>query len=106
MYPPIARFYDRTTAAAAAYGTEEEMQSWAQGIGCGDFEIIRDSGTDMLAFAAQGEEDAVVCFRGTADLRNWLTDLDARRVKLTMDNGQWTTGIKVHRGFQLALEGV
>ena len=42
----------------------------------------------------------VLAFRGTADLRNWLTDLDWPKIPL-----YWAAG-KVHRGFNTALESV
>ena len=110
MYPPLPQFYDRSAAAllagasAAAHGGDAEIRAWAAGLGGGRREIIRDTGTDTVVFAAQGSEDVVVCFRGTADLRNWLTDLDCRRVGL--GQAPWITGIRVHEGFQKALASV
>lgn len=46
-----------------------------------------------------GPDFAVLVFRGTADLRNWLTNVRAVPVR-------WSRGGKVHRGFQRALQKV
>ena len=42
--------------------------------------------------------DVIVAFRGTADLRNWLTDLDCELVTVL--------NFRVHRGFYQALQAV
>jgi triacylglycerol lipase len=44
------------------------------------------------------ERDLLVAFRGTADLRNWLTDLDCELIRVG--------DFRVHRGFYEALQAV
>ena len=85
---------------------------------------------DTLVFVAAADEFAVVSFRGTMDLRNWLTDLDCKRVAMNRnlttdfssfagpssvaeamedkmeDRADYTDDVEVHEGFQRALEGV
>ena len=127
MNPAIESLYDREAAAAlaqgaaAAYGAEAEMQSWAGAQGCGACAVVRDDGTDTLAFVAAAEQRAFVVFRGTRDLRNWITNLDCRRVKinaetLKSENLKSSRGFsfsasqhfspEVHAGFQRALDSV
>jgi triacylglycerol lipase len=60
---------------------------------------IWDSGTDTHVVVSQRQDCLIVAFRGTADLRNWLTDLDCERVDLG-------DGIEAHRGFSEALQSV
>jgi len=121
----IPGVYDRRLAAAlargaaAAYGDEGEMEAWAQSQGCAGCEVARDERTDTLAFAAANEECGFVVFRGTRDLRNWITDLDCRRVKYATADGADGADEKsitpslhhsrtpeVHEGFSLALRRV
>jgi triacylglycerol lipase len=98
--------------AAAAYGDEGGMNAWAEGRGCAESRRIEDAGTDTLCFAAWNAVDLFVVFRGTRDLRNWITDLDVRRVNvaaaLCADSraGGSTLQPEVHEGFWTALECV
>ena len=125
MNPLIEGVYDRRMAAAlargaaAAYGEDREMEAWAESQRCDGCEAVRDERADTLGFVAANDDTVFVIFRGTRDLRNWITDLDARRVPMS---GEWkvaggqsdlvtghsplTTGLEVHEGFQRALESV
>jgi triacylglycerol lipase len=120
MHPPIENFYDRVTAAAlaraaaAAYEDAGGMAAWAAGPGC-SCAPARDERTDTLAFVAANDQSVFVVFRGTRDLRNWVTDLDCRRVRWMvdgmglvdgMDGVDLVDGAEVHEGFWRALEGV
>jgi len=111
----IPGVYDRRLAAAlargaaAAYGDEGEMEAWAQRLGCAGCEVARDERTDSLAFAAANEACGFVVFRGTRDLRNWITDMDCRRVRVDWVDGVDrvdAAGVEVHEGFNRALEAV
>jgi triacylglycerol lipase len=125
MRRAIGSGYDRdmaaalVRAAAAAYGDEGEMSAWARAQGCDGCEVFRDERTDTLGFAAATDERVFVVFRGTRDLRNWMTDLDCRRVnvapqlcvgmeiancKLSIANFQ--SPLEVHEGFWAALGAV
>lgn len=92
MNAPIPHTYDAQNAstlvqlAAAAYRL--------------DASDIISNVTDTRARLIETSGDLIVAFRGTADLRNWLTDLDWRKTAL-----HWADG-KVHGGFNKALESV
>ena len=58
------------------------MTAWAQAQGCDGCEVFRDVRSDTLGFAAASEERVFVVFRGTRDLRNWISDLDCRLVNV------------------------
>jgi len=108
MNPAMNSFYDPCRAAglargaAAAYGNEEGMAAWAREQGCPGCEVVRDDATDTLGFVAANQESAFVVFRGTRDLRNWISDLDCRLRIADCGLG----GARVHEGFSLALDSV
>jgi len=110
MSPAIEKRYDRVnagtlvTAARAVYGDREMINGWAAGLGCEDCEVIEDAGTDTRVMAASGEGFVIVCFQGTADLRNWITDLDCELVNERISES--VSGAKIHAGFQQALKSV
>jgi pimeloyl-ACP methyl ester carboxylesterase len=60
---------------------------------------INNDGSDVHVLIRRDGPDAIVAFRGTADPRNWLTDLDCRL---------WRDALcgRIHRGFHLALSSV
>jgi pimeloyl-ACP methyl ester carboxylesterase len=113
MNPPMEGFYDRGLAArlargaAAAYGAERDIQAWAQAQECAACEVVRDERADTLAFVAAAGETGFVIFRGTRDLRNWITDLDCRRVEFSLQPSAFSlSGAEVHEGFSRALRNV
>lgn len=54
---------------------------------------------DTDGYMAQGPEFAVLCFRGSDNIRAWMTNLDALPA-------EWRGSGKTHRGFVAALEAV
>jgi triacylglycerol lipase len=111
MNSPIHKSYDKATArtlaagAKAAYGDRDTMRAWAASIGCEMYELIEDRTTQTRVFAAAGDQFAVVCFRGSVDLRNWLTNFDAVRVAMPWDEAD-LDGVEVHAGFLRALDSI
>jgi hypothetical protein len=101
---PVQGIYDREIAAAllggaaAAYGNEAAIAGWAARQGCTGCEVIRDGTMDTLVFVAAADEFAVVSFRGTTDLRNWLTDLECKlqSAECRVRNAEW--GMLICRG--------
>ena len=59
---------------------------------------IKNDNTDTLLLIDHQPDDTIIAFRGTQDLRNWLTDFDCRLVPLD--------SFRVHRGFHAALQSV
>lgn len=94
MNSPHPDLYDPANAAAlcqfsaAAYDTR-----WQPGC-----TVIR-GGAETRAVAWEHSDDIIIAFRGTADLRNWLTDLDCMFV-------EWGAGVLIHAGFAVALKSV
>jgi triacylglycerol lipase len=62
---------------------------------------IGDGGTDTQVIIWKNPQDMVVAFRGTRSLRNFVTDICARRVPLFPE-----AKAEVHEGFQWALGSV
>jgi pimeloyl-ACP methyl ester carboxylesterase len=60
--------------------------------------VVQAARADTRALIACDGQDCVVAFRGTQDLRNWLTDLDCAFARMG--------NLRVHRGFYEALESV
>lgn len=85
---PRARFLAR--ASAEAYLPVSENTA-----GRGS---IRSAETDTRVLVIRSAAQVIVAFRGTADLRNWLTDLDCELME--------TGSFRAHRGFLRALESV
>jgi len=59
---------------------------------------IRSDATDTHVRITRHGSDLSVAFRGTADLRNWLTDLDCELTRVG--------SCRVHRGFYAAMKAV
>lgn len=92
MNAPIPHTYDAQNASALVQFAAAAYQL--------DASDIINNVTDTRARLIETTGDLIVAFRGTADLRNWLTDLDWRKTSL-----HWADG-KVHEGFNKALESV
>jgi triacylglycerol lipase len=58
--------------------------------------------TETRAIIASDGEDCVAAFRGTHDLRDWLTDLDCAFGVMRVEGAE----LAVHAGFKQALESV
>jgi len=90
MNSPLPHFFDAENArllcqaSAAAYSSN----------------TIADVATDtaLSIIHCPLSFDTIVAFRGTADLRNWLTDLDCELVPVL--------NFRVHRGFYEAMQAV
>ncbi len=102
MNPSLPNQYDPANArflagvAAAAYRDDAGAAWLAE---CGFRVAVIDAPhTETRALIACDSQDCVVAFRGTQDLRNWLTDLDCAFAHLGKS--------RVHRGFHQALESV
>jgi pimeloyl-ACP methyl ester carboxylesterase len=68
-----------------------------------DFSLVSeilDPATDTNGFIASRDKVLVVAFRGTSGFRDFVTDVDIRRVR-----PEWAAG-GVHSGFENALDGV
>jgi triacylglycerol lipase len=112
MNLPIPSYYDPENArqlagfAADAYSRWGETQSNPKSID-GSTEsrptVIENETTDTRAVVYQSETDIVAAFRGTQSLRNFVTDICARRVALTAGGPDKA---EVHEGFQRALNSV
>ncbi|HKB98977.1 MAG TPA: hypothetical protein VKD23_09345, partial [Terriglobales bacterium] len=64
-------------ASEAAYKPEAEARDLMMRRGLPNFQWIDLSGIfdSLQAFAASGDEIAVLAFRGTAEVQDWMTDL-------------------------------
>lgn len=106
MNPPIPHQFDPDNArflaavSLAAY-REDAGSDWlaARGFHVGTADAPH---TDTRVLIASDGQDCVAAFRGTHDLRNWLTDLDCAFGVLRVGGSMF----KVHAGFKLALESV
>jgi hypothetical protein len=102
--------------AAAVYGEPREMEGWAEEQECESHAVVSDKATDTLALVAASRDCGFVVFRGTRDVRNWMSDLDVRRVAADLagegacqdTRGRVCSpdGRKVHEGFACALGSV
>jgi hypothetical protein len=66
-------------ASEAAYKLEAEARDLMARRGLPNFQWIDLSGifASLQAFVASNDEIAVLAFRGTADVQDWMTDLHA-----------------------------
>ena len=63
--------------------------------------IVQCEATDTQAFVVEYNDAIIIAFRGTTNLRDWLTNADFLRTRLTL--GSVT---KVHAGFLIAVDSV
>jgi triacylglycerol lipase len=117
MNAPIPNKYDLENArqlagfAAAAYESDwsdgadgsDVADGWGGSDGWDVAGRIVDGGTDTQVVLWKNAQDLIVAFRGTRSLRNFVTDLRARRVALA---GGGPRQAEVHEGFQQALNSV
>jgi len=84
-------------------------------LAAGDFElaggrVLHDVATDTQAFVAcrrdpTGAGMAVICFRGTKQIKDWMTNLDITPVPVQDPNGESIIG-NMHQGFHTAYMSV
>lgn len=71
-------------------------------------EYIDDEKTDtqgfMLIVSNKGLKEAIIAFRGSQQIRDWLTDLNAWQVEYPYENRD--TSIRVHKGFMNSYRSV
>lgn len=75
--------------------------------------IVYDPGTDTQGFVAYREPDedglgfAIIAFRGTQQIKDWLSNVDANKVPIKSPRAQQDRELgKVHRGFHNAYQSV
>jgi triacylglycerol lipase len=109
MNPPLPNFYDLENArqlvgfAAASYASDPADASDLSAMASATADVIANEATDTRAVIYQPtEQDTIVAFRGTRSLRNFVTDIKARRAPL-LDG---PAGAEVHEGFQIAFRSV
>ena len=78
---------------------QQRARSILQNAGFGDVEFLSAGGTECFVARNRGSDLTFVSFRGTAGLRDLVTDLMTWRVA-------WTPGGRVHAGFAGALRRV
>jgi triacylglycerol lipase len=94
MNPPLPHIYDADNARLLCRASER-----AYGLATAPGETgIWDSASDTHVLILDTGGDLIIAFRGTRDLRNWLTDLDIRWCQ----DGAW----RVHDGFSRCVESV
>jgi len=92
-------------ASEAAYGTEEAARNLMATQGLTEFQWLDLSGIfeGLHAFTASNEQFTILAFRGTADVKDWMTDLHATPARYSwVFQGAPETG-DIHAGFGHAL---
>ena len=105
MNAPVPNHYDLENARQlAAFAAAAYRSDGADVAGGWDMAgRIVDAGTDTQVVIWRNPQDMIVAFRGTRSLRNFVTDIRARRVALTTGGAGEA---EVHEGFQRALNSV
>lgn len=67
-------------------------------------ETICDTATDTHCLMGEAPDCFIIAFRGTASIRNWITDGQFERT--TLVSGEDGTCSKVHKGFEAALNSI
>ena len=91
--------------ANAAYRDQPEAERVANDLGLSQFEWIdlTEQFRDLYGFAAGCDDYAVLAFRGTDDLKDWMTNLNAAPARFSwFFEGAREVG-EVHSGFTLAV---
>lgn len=91
--------------ANAAYGTSAQARATAQQLGLTNFVWIdlTEQFKDLYGFAAGCDDFAVLAFRGTQNLKDWMTNVNAAPARFSwFFEGAPEVG-EVHSGFSLAL---
>jgi len=110
-FDPQARKFSAANAlrlsmlAKAAYLNQPDAQRVANDLGLSRFEWIdlTEQFRDLYGFAAGSDEYAVLAFRGTANLKDWMTNLNAAPARFSwFFEGAREVG-EVHSGFTLAV---
>jgi triacylglycerol lipase len=110
-FNPNAKTFDAANAlllaeaSEAAYKTDAEARDLMMQRGLPNFQSIDLSGVfaGLRAFAASSNEIAILAFRGTASVQDWMTDLHATPVRFSwIFQGGAEVG-DVHAGFGHAL---
>ncbi len=110
---------ERLMALRRSFRNEDntDNQILSAALNMGGFElagngILYDRGTDTQGFVAVKHDEtgpgmAVVSFRGTQEIKDWLTNIDATQddVKASDSNSDATLG-KIHKGFHAAYKSV
>jgi hypothetical protein len=95
---PVPNVYEPRNArilallSAAAYDAKPELFDW-------EITPINEPSTDTRCLVCRQRQDIVIAFRGTADLKNWLTDL--RCPLIPRGDGTW-----IHAGFADAYKSI
>ncbi len=63
-------------------------------------EFLNAPATDTQGFMAANDELVVIAFRGSSSVRDWITDLDARKREL------FFLDVEIHEGFAAAYQSV
>jgi hypothetical protein len=104
MNSPQPDLYDPANARAlCAASAEAYEKSLAADLSAETRADVSQTGlcsdaADTHVLITRSEADVIIAFRGTADLRNWLTDLDCDLIRVG--------SCRVHRGFYYALKAV
>jgi hypothetical protein len=102
MNPSQPNHFDPANARALCAASAEAYQTAVTAALSADANVeqtgIWSDATDTHVLITRRDTDLCVAFRGTADLRNWLTDLDCELTRVG--------SCRVHRGFYEAMKAV
>ena len=90
----LAKSFDLVNARACAAASADAYHQ----------DTIRDEATDTHCLIGEDPDCIVVAFRGSASIRNWITDAEFERTILV--SGEDGTCSKVHKGFERALNSI
>lgn len=90
--------YWLSRASQLAYENESKISQGIQAWGFNDFKYYEHKKLDTQAFIAGNQEMLMLAFRGTASLKDWMTDIN-----IDLINGP---DGKVHEGFSMAISSV